>query len=131
MTEELKIEAVEVKEEAAVVEPVVSPDEQEARTQGWVSKQEWVEMGKEADDWRPAKEFLRVGELYKSIHELKRKDKQNEAAVSALQRHQMYMFEKGYQQAMTELRQEKRLAIRNEDFEHLEEVEDRIEQLKE
>lgn len=109
----------------------VSPTEQTAREQGWVTKEEWVDGGGNPDEWRSAKEFVDRGELYKSIHSTKRELKQTQAALNALQRHHQFVFDKAYQKAKDELKLEKRLAIREGDLERLEEVEDRIEALNE
>ena len=130
MTEEVKIDKVEEVEEV-VAEVVLSPTETTAREQGWVSKEEWVADGKDEDAWRPAKEFVDRGELYKSIHSTKRELKQTQAALGALQKHHAYVFEKAQKAALEELKREKRIAIKNEDFQKLEEVEESIEELTE
>lgn len=127
-TEETKVEETKV-EEVEIAEP--SPAEVEASTQGWVPKEEWVESGRDPEEWRPAKEFLDRGELFKTIHTTKRDLKQTQAALTALQRHQQFMFEKGYQRAINDLKKEKRAAIKNEDFERLEEIEEQIEEVQE
>ena len=125
MTEEVKKEE-EVKEEV-----IASPTEVTAREQGWVSKEEWEAEGKDGDAWRPAKEFVDRGELYKSIHSTKRELKQTQAALGALQKHHAFVFEKAQKAALEELKREKRIAIKNEDFQKLEEVEEDIEKLTE
>ena len=129
MTEEVIKE--EVQEEVVVEEAVISPIEQSARDQGWVSEEEWVAEGKEASEWRSAKEFVDRGELYRSIHSTKRELKQTQAALTALQKHHAHVFEKAQKQALEELKREKRLAIREEDFQKLEQVEEKIEELTE
>ena len=121
------VETPEVETTEVAVE--VSPVETQARDQGWVSKEEWVESGKSADEWRPAKEFVDRGELYKSISSTKRELKQTQAALTSLQKHHQFVFEKAYTQAKADLKLEKRQAIREGDLERLEEVEDRIEEL--
>lgn len=127
MTEEVKAE--EVKTEVAEV--VVSPTETNAREQGWVSQEEWEAEGKDVDAWRPAKEFVDRGELYKSIHSTKRELKQTQAALGALQKHHAFVFEKAQKAALEELKREKRIAIKNEDFQKLESVEEDIDKLTE
>src|SRR3990167_6542039 len=119
-------------------EIVQSPTELTAREQGWVNKEEWVADGKDAETWRPAKEFVDRGELYKSIHANKRDLKQTQATLAqtqatltALQKHHAFVFEKAQKQALEELKREKRQAIKNEDFEKLETVEEDIEKLQE
>lgn len=132
MTEEVKVETkepekVETKEPEVV--PQFSPIEEQASEQGWMPKKDWVELGRDENEWRPAKEFVDRGELYKSIHTTKRELKQTQQALDALQRHHKYVFEKAHQQALKDLRADKRQAIRNEDFELLEKIETEIEEL--
>ena len=127
MTDEVKVEP-KVEDKAPVVPSEV---EVSAREQGWVSEEEWVESGRSADEWRPAKEFVDRGELYKSIHQTKRELKQTQNALTALQKHHQFVFEKAHQKAIDELKREKRMAIKNEDFERLEAVEEEIETTQE
>ena len=132
MTEEVKKEETEQKapeKEVVVAEP--TPHELQAREQGWVSEEEWVESGRDASEWRPAKEFVDRGELYKSIHQTKRELKQTQQALTALQKHHQFVFEKAHQKALAELKAEKRVAIRNEDFERLEAIEEEIDATQE
>lgn len=129
MTEE--VEKKEEKKEEEVTEVVLSPTETTAREQGWVSEEEWVAEGKDASEWRSAKEFVDRGELYRSIHSTKRELKQTQAALTALQKHHAHVFEKAQKQALDELKREKRVAIKEEDFQKLEAVEEQIEELTE
>ncbi len=126
---EVKAEpVVEVKETPSV--PELSPVAQQAMEQGWLPKDEWIAAGRDPEEHRSAKEFVERGELYKSIHSTKRELKQTQATLDALQRHHRYVFEKAHQQAIRDLRAEKRLAIRNDDIDRLEEIETEIEQLQ-
>lgn len=122
--EEVKEEVVEEKVE--VVQP--SPTELEARDQGWVSKDEWVESGKSADEWRPAKEFVDRGELFKSIHTTKRELKQTQAQLSALERHHQHVFERAKKTALDELKRDRRQAMIEQDPEAVEAIEEQIEE---
>lgn len=131
MTEDVKeAPVVEDKPQGEPSVPELSPVEQQAVDQGWVPLEDWKASGRPEAEWRPAKEFVERGELYKSIHSTKRELKQTQAALSALQRHHQYVFEKAHQQALRDLRAEKRLAIRNDDIERLEEIETEIEQMQ-
>ena len=109
------------------VTPELSPVEQQALEQGWVPQDQW-EGDPEA--WRPAKEFVERGELYKSIHTTKRELKQTQAALTTMQRHHQMVFEKAYNKALADLRAEKRVAMREQDFDRLEAVETQIDQLQ-
>lgn len=61
--EELEAEQPEELEE--VNEP--SPDETKARSGGWRPKDEWVEAGHDADDWKSAKNFNEFGDVLASL----------------------------------------------------------------
>ena len=52
--------------------------EQRALDQGWVPQDEW--QG-DPDDWRPAKEFIDRGELFRKIDELKNENKRIKQGV--------------------------------------------------
>lgn len=123
--EEDKEVAVEKKE------VIYSETEVSAMEQGWVPKKDWVDQGGDPDEWRTAKEFNDRTSLYKTIHSTRRDLKQTQSALTALQKHHQFVFENAYQKAMTDLKREKRAAIRSEDFEKLEQVEDEMEQLQE
>ena len=110
----------------AEVTTELSPVEQQALEQGWVPQDQWEG---DPEQWRPAKEFVDRGELYKSIHTTKRELKQTQAALTTMQRHHQMVFEKAYNKALADLRQERRLAMREQDFDRVEAVEDKIQEL--
>ena len=128
--EQVKVE--ETKEEKVVEEVVVepSPIENEARGQGWVSQDEWEESGRDPGEWRPAKEFVERGEIFKTLHSVKRELKQEKAAREVLQKHHQYVFEKAHLKAIEDLKRERRVAIRNEDLETAEAIAEEIDELK-
>jgi len=132
MTEEVKEVKEEKKEEIKEEVKVVEPTEVEiqAAEQGWMPKDKWEAEGKSLDEWRPAKEFVDRGELFKTIHQTKRDLKQTQAALTALQRHHQYVFEKAHQQAVTDLKKEKREALRSEDLDRVNAIDEEIEEVK-
>lgn len=109
----------------------LTPTEQAAKEQGWVPKEEWVEAGNSPDDWRSAKEFQDRGELYKSLHGTKRELKQTQATLTALQKHHKYVFEKAHKAAVADLKREKRVAMQNEQFDRVEQIDEELEQANE
>lgn len=113
-----------------VKEPTVTPDEEQALAAGWVPKDEWVEQGRPAEEWRSAKEFNERGELFRSIHQIKRELRQKDAALTALQRHHQYVFEKAHQTALAELKREKRQAMRDDDMARVAELDEKIDDLQ-
>lgn len=64
-----------------------SPQEQEARSSGWVDKEEWIEQGKDPEDHISPREFNRAGSLMSRIKSQSNQVKQLEAnQATALQR---------------------------------------------
>lgn len=128
MTDEVKIEVpvVETKVDEPVVLAEVSPVEEDARGQGWVSKEEWVETGRSAEDWKTAKDFIKDGEFIKTISSLKKEQKQTQAALGALQRHHKFVFEKAHAKAVEDLKLERRAALRADDIDAVEAIEEKI-----
>lgn len=107
-----------------------SPVELQAMEQGWLPKDQWIAQGNNPDDWRSAKEFIERGELYKAIHQTKSELKQLKAAHAALRQHHQHVFEMAYKRALDELKAQKRAAMRDENFEAVEAIEEQIEQLR-
>lgn len=134
MSDELKLEApkeeVVPQTETVVETSVVNESESQALEQGWRPKDEWVANGGDPDEWKPAKLFLKDGELYKSIHSTKRELKQTQAVLQTLQKHHQMVFEKAHLQALRDLKQERRAALRTEDIDAVEKVEQEIEKLQ-
>lgn len=130
MTEETKVETkVEEKPDVEVhVEP--TPYEEQAREQGWVGKEEWAEQGRDVNEWRPAKEFVDRGELYKTLHSTRRDLKQTQHALTALQRHHQFVFERAHKQAIADLKKDRRMAFQEEDMGRVEAIESEIEELE-
>lgn len=106
----------------------VNPEEAKASESGWVPKDKWVEQGNDPDSWRSAREFNERGEFFKTIHTTKSELKRTQSALTALQRHHQYVFEKAHQKAINDLRKEKRQAMQQEDFQRVEEIDAEIEQ---
>ena len=128
VVEEKVVEETKPEVKEVVVE--LSPIEVQASEQGWVPKDQWVEAGNDPNDWRPAKEFVDRGELYKTIHSTRRELKQAQAGLSALQKHHQYVFEKAHRQAINDLRTERRLAVREDDFDRVEQIENQIDEIQ-
>jgi len=125
MTEEVKPDVVEPKEE--VVEPQPSSVEQTALDQGWLPKDKWIEAGREENEWRSAREFRERGDFFQTIHQLKRENKQTQAALSALQKHHQFVFDQAHRSALSELRKERREALRSDDIDRAEKIDEQIE----
>lgn len=134
MSEELENKGTEIPGEPAPM----SPTEEKARTQGWVSEDEWVEQGKDADDWVDAKQFVFRGELMqriqqqsKQLNELNGKNDQLTKALKKLGEVNSKVAEEGYQKAIRDLKRQKAAALSDEDHEAVIEIDDKIDELKE
>lgn len=129
---ELENEAVEP------VAPQLSPAEEKARSQGWVSEEEWIEQGKEADDWVDAKQFVFRGELMqriqqqsKQLHESTGKIDQLTKALQKMGEMNSKIAEEQYKKALQTLKRQKAEALSDEDHDAVVEIEDRIDEIKE
>jgi hypothetical protein len=119
MTEEVTSEVVET--------PQLSEAEQTAMAQGWLPKDQWEG---EPEDWIPARQFLRNGELFGRINTYKHKVQSLEKSVEALVKHNEQVFDAGYKAALEQLKAERRVALRDGDVEAVEQIEERMDELK-
>lgn len=64
--------------------------ESDARKRGWMPKDEWIESGKDEDDWSSAKQFLKKGEEIEDRKQLRKKldglTKQNDELATLLKK---------------------------------------------
>jgi hypothetical protein len=130
MVEETK--QVEVEKE---VETTQTPEQKEytqaeerAINEGWRPKEEW--KGDE-DDWKDAKTFLRDGELFRKIEEVKRENKNLRAAQLALKGHYEKVKETEYNRAIENLKAQKKEALREGDTDRAVDIDDKIDAKKE
>lgn len=129
--EEGEVKVEEVKEETVQeTAPAPSPIEEKARSQGWVSKDEWVASGKHADEWRSAREYAERGELFEEIHKLKEDGKQTSKAFRALVEHHRKVRETAVQEALAQLKAQRREAMLNHDLDVVEAIEEKMEKVK-
>lgn len=114
------------KEQPAPAEPEVkelSPTEQKAALQGWVPQEEW-EGDPEA--WRPAKEFLDRGELFKKIDEQGRTIKEFKKVVDDLRKHNAKIAEVEYKRALDDLKKQKKDALLEGDADAVIDIDERM-----
>jgi len=111
--------------------PAPTATEAEALEQGWMPEDDWVAAGRDPDEWRNAREFVDRGKLLNELHNVKRQLRQNTEATDVLRAHHNKVYESAYQNAVRQLRAERRDALRDEDFEKADAIEERIEELKE
>jgi hypothetical protein len=130
MTEEVKKEEVKKEEqqtELQTEEVVHTPAEERAMTEGWRPKEEW---SGEEDDWKDAKTFLRDGELFKKIEEVKRENKNLRASQLALKSHYDKVKDTEYKHALETLKAQKKEALREGDTDLAVDLDDKIDAKK-
>lgn len=123
----------EVKQESSqTTEPDNIPQltvvEEKAVQEGWVPQEQW---NGDPDQWRPAKEFLDRGELFKKIDDQNRTIKEVRRALLDLQEHHKNVRETEYKRALSSLKEQRKVAYSEGDLERVSEIEDRMDLVKE
>lgn len=108
--------------------------EAEARKEGWVSQEEWVEAGKPEDSWKPAKDFYDAGQQILPIVTAKNKRLERELNQLKSQVEKMgRMNEQSLQMQrdawQKELKKQKAKAISDGDGEKVTEIDDQLDKL--
>jgi hypothetical protein len=117
---------LEHEESQEASEPQYSEVELEALDQGWTPKDSWKGN---PDEWRPAKEFVDRGNLFRKIESQKNELHELRKAVSTLAEHNQKVFDAGYKRAMEDLREAKKSAIREGDGEAVVQIEEQMDAL--
>lgn len=102
--------------------------EQRAVNEGWVPQEEW---SGDPEQWRPAKEFLDRGELFKKIEEQKRELKHMRAAIDDLGKHHAEVKKIAYREALAALKAQKKEALETGDTDAVIEIDDKIAEARE
>jgi hypothetical protein len=101
----------------------LSPVELKAKDQGWVPQDEW---DGEADAWRPAKEFLDRGELFKKIDEQSRTIKEFKKTLEELKKHNAKISEVEYKRALDDLKSKKKEALLEGDADAVVDIDEKM-----
>lgn len=101
--------------------------EQKAAEQGWVPQDEWEG---DPEQWRPAKEFLDRGELFKKIEDQNRTIKEFKRALEDLKGHHAKTRETEYKRALEALKAQKKAALEEGDAAAVIEIDDQIDLVK-
>ncbi len=107
--------------------PQLTAIEQQAAAEGWRPKEEWTG---EPDDWKDAKSFVRDGEFFKKIEEVKRENKNLRKTVTTLKSHYERVRETEYNRALLSLKEQKKEALREGDADRVVDIDDRIDATK-
>jgi hypothetical protein len=97
-----------------------------ASTLGWMPKEKWVEAGHEESDWKPAKVFLEHGDMIGRIRNQSKEIDDMRKALTYAQQQNIQVYEKGYNQALLELKAQKRQALAVGDLVKADEINDQI-----
>jgi len=118
----------EIPEKTVEVEIKLSAAEEKALEQGWVPQDEWEG---DPDQWRPAKEYLDRGELFKKIEDQNRTIKEFKRALDDLKGHHAKTRETEYARALTALKEQKKTALEDGDAAAVIKLDDEIDLVKE
>lgn len=135
--EETKVEnkaaetASEVENTEVTTEAQSNPNEEKASALGWVSKEEWVEQGKDPDDWKPAKVFLEHGDMIGKIRSQSKELDDVRRVVNFMHEKNKDAYQKGYQSAIADLRAQKRAALAEGDLVKADQIDEKIDATKE
>lgn len=132
-------EEVKELEETPEVEQEEAPEfdyEAEARKEGWVSEDEWVEAGKPAASWKPAKDFYDAGQTILPIVQAKLRREQQEREriegrmkkLEAQNESNLKMQREAWEK---ELKKQRATAIRDGDGEKVNKIDDDLQKLRE
>jgi|SRR5215213_1901649 len=110
------------------VAPEPTQNEVEARSAGWVPKEEY--QGDE-NKWVDADEFVRRGPLFEKINSTNRELKEVRKALDQLKVHHHNVKETAYKEALAALKAEKKDAYVDGDPDKIIEIDDKIELVKE
>ena len=113
-----------------VAPATMNPDEAAARTQGWMSKDEWVAAGNDPELHRPAREFRERGDFFKRISDQNRKIESLSTALNALQTHHKVVYDKAYTRALADLKGQHRDAVEAGDVNKADQILDKMEVTK-
>lgn len=110
-----------------VEQPVVNPAEEQARSLGWKPKEEFEGN---PDEWRSAREFLERGAMIGKLRSQDRQIKQLDDSLKHIVNQTQRVYANGYDQALKDLKAQKREALAEGDLVKAEEIADKIEDVK-
>lgn len=115
----------------------MSDQEDKARRDGWVDKDEWIEQGGEAEDWIDARQFNRNGEMMKRIRSQSRqletlnsKNDQLSKEVQALVDVHRKFMKRERDQTLAQLNDAKTKAMEEGDFSAVTKIDDQISEVR-
>lgn len=106
----------------------LSPMEARAREMGWVPAEDFEG---DPQEWVTAEVFVARKPLFDTLSKKNKEVKELRKAVEQLQTHYAKVEEHAYKRAIEDLRMQKKVAIREQDFEVAEELDEKIDELRE
>lgn len=110
--------------------PQLTAAEQKASAQGWKPEAEWVASGGDPEKWRPATVWLDRGELLGQNKALKNKVDELSSAFVKMTEANRRAFIAGREQAIKELTNARKQAMREGDLERVVDLEEKAEAVK-
>lgn len=130
-------EEEEESEEESFENTQLSPAEEKAVANGWMTEEDWKEAGNDPDDWVDARTFNMRGELLGKVYKERAARQQLEGRIGELQTvikqlgdHNLKIAQREVDDAISTLRSQKAEAQSNEDYESVNEIDDRLDELK-
>jgi hypothetical protein len=128
-------ETVVVDQEEAA--PEASQDELTAREGGWLPREEWVEAGNDASKWKTPELFnefgsleKRIGQMDRAIGRYKEDRKKTDEAIKKLAEHTVKQVQMQRELVLKDLKLKRREALRENDHETAEAIEDEMDKVK-
>lgn len=124
--EEIKDVEVEIEGKQEPEPEVIDPNEDRARSEGWVDVDEWEEQGKPKSEWVDASTFNMRGELFKTIHTQNKKITDLQAALNDLSEFQGKIAETERTKVIAELKKAKAAALENEEYDKVVDIDEEL-----
>ena len=129
MTDEVKVDIVDEKKLEPKQDEVkeLTATEQQAADNGWQPKDQWEG---DPDDWVPARQYIKNGELFGRINSYKNKIINLERTMGELVKHNERIYDVGFKDAMDSLKKEKKAALLEGNTERVLAIEDEVDELQ-
>lgn len=128
----------EADEDESESEPELSPSEEKAVANGWMPKEDWEKAGNDPDDWVDARTFNMRGDLLGKVYKERGARQQLQSQVQELQKviyqlgeHNAKLAQKEISEATRTLRAQRSEAERDEDYQTVAEIDEKLDQLTE
>jgi len=103
--------------------PQLTEIEQRASAQGWVPKDDW---DGDPDQWRPAKEFIDRGELFKKIDDQNKTIKEFKKTLDEFAKHHSRVQKVEYERALADLKVQKKEALNEGDADAVVDIDEKM-----